>query len=102
MAAPVPRPLVCDLSALDDADLETIDLLARLQLAARRHGRTLRLVHAQPAVRELVALAGLCLVLPVEAGRQGEERGDPFGVGGGGQAREPGPLQCEDLPHRTV
>ena len=35
MAAYVPRPLVCDLSALGKADLETIDLLARLQLAAR-------------------------------------------------------------------
>ena len=89
MAAPVPRPLVCDLSALDDADLETIDLLARLQLAARRHGRTLRLLHAQPALRELVALAGLCLVLPVEAGRQAEEREDPLGVAEEGQLGDP-------------
>src|SRR5262249_58354029 len=95
MAAPVPRPLMCDLSALDDADLETIDLLARLQLAARRHGRTLRLVHAQPALRELVALAGLCLVLPVEAGRQAGERGDPLGVAGESQPRAPATRQCE-------
>jgi hypothetical protein len=80
MAASVPRPLVCDLSALDDADLETIDLLARLQLTARRHGRTLRLLDAQPALRELVALAGLCLVLPVEAGWQAEEREHTVGV----------------------
>jgi len=41
---------VCDLSALAGADLETIDLLARLQLAARRHGRTLRFLHASPAL----------------------------------------------------
>ena len=80
---------MCDLSALDDADLETIDLLARLQLAARRHGRTLQLLHAQPALRELVALAGLRLVLPVEAGRQAEEGEDPFGVEEEGQLRDP-------------
>jgi hypothetical protein len=80
MAASVPRPLVCDLNALDDADLETIDLLARLQLAARRHGRALRLLHAPPALGELVAFAGLCRVLPVQAGREAEEREDVFGV----------------------
>ena len=80
MAASVPRPLVCDLSALGGADLETIDLLARLQLAARRHGRTLRFLHASAALSELIGFAGLDAVLRVEPGRQPEEREDPIGV----------------------
>ena len=33
MATPAPRPIVCDLSALGDADAEIIDLLGRLRLA---------------------------------------------------------------------
>jgi ABC-type transporter Mla MlaB component len=80
MAAYVPRPLVCDLSALGKADLETIDLLARLQLAARRHGWTIRFLHAPPALRVLIAFAGLDAVLRVEPGREPKEREDPVGV----------------------
>jgi hypothetical protein len=80
MAASVRRPLFCDLSALGGADLETIDLLARLQLAARRHGRTIRFLHASPALRSLIAFAGLEAVLRVEPGREAEEREDPVGV----------------------
>jgi hypothetical protein len=80
MAASVPRPLVCDLSALGNADLETIDLLARLQLAARRHGRTIRFLHASPALQGLIAFAGLDAVLRVEAGREAEEGEYPVSV----------------------
>ena len=80
MAAYVPRPLVCDLSALGKADLETIDLLARLQLAARRHGRTIRFLHASPALQGLISFAGLDAVLRVEPGREAEQREDPVGV----------------------
>jgi ABC-type transporter Mla MlaB component len=80
MAAYVPRPLICDLSALGKADLETIDLLARLQLAARRHGRTIRFLHASPALRALIVFVGLDAVLRVEPGRESEEREDPVGV----------------------
>ena len=80
MAAYVPRPLVCDLSTLGKADLETIDLLARLQLAARRHGRTVRFLHASPALQGLISFAGLDAVLRVEPGREAEEREDPVGV----------------------
>ena len=80
MAASVPRTLGCDLSALGGADMETIDLLARLELAARRHGRTLQFLHASPALQELVAFAGLDGVLAVEARGEAEEREDPLGV----------------------
>ncbi len=80
MAASVPRPIVCDLSALSGADVETIDLLARLQLAAGRHDRTLRFLHASPALRELIAFVGLEGVLRVEPRRQAEEGEDPVRV----------------------
>ena len=80
MATSAPRPIVCDLSALWDADAETIDLLARLQLAARRQDRSLRLLHASPAVQDLIAFAGLESVLCVEPQREAEEREDPLGV----------------------
>jgi hypothetical protein len=50
----------------------TIDALARLELAARRQGRTIRLRNASTELRELIAFAGLDEVLPVEPGRQAE------------------------------
>jgi hypothetical protein len=81
MAASVPRPLVCDLSALGSPpDAETIDLLARLQFAACRHDRTLRFLYASPALQDLIGFVGLDAVLRVEAGREAEEREDPVGV----------------------
>ena len=80
MATSAPRPIVCDLSTLGDADAETIDLLARLQLAARRQDRTLRLLHASPALQDLIAFAGLDSVLGVETQREPEEREDPLRV----------------------
>jgi len=80
MAVSAPRPIVCDLSALGDADVQVIDLLGRLELAARRHGRTLRLRNASPALLALIAFAGLDSVLRLEAGREAEEREDAVGV----------------------
>ena len=80
MAAFVPRTIFCDLSALGEADAETIDLLARLQLSARRHGRTLRFLHASPALHDLIAFVGLDAVLRVEPRREAEQGEDPVGV----------------------
>ena len=80
MAIPARRTILCDLSGLEGAEAETIDLLARLQLAARRHGGTLLLLHASPALRDLIVFAGLDSVLWVEPGREAEEREDPLGV----------------------
>jgi anti-anti-sigma regulatory factor len=80
MAVSTPRPIVCDLSALGDGDLQAIDLLARLELTARRHGRTLLLRHASPALAALIAFSGFEGVLRLEAERQSEEREDAVGV----------------------
>ena len=54
---------ICDVSGVDP-DAVTVDALARLQLAARRHGCRVRLRHASDELRELVAFMGLTEVLP--------------------------------------
>jgi len=60
--------------------LAVVDVLARLQLAARRCGRELHVRDASPELLELIALAGLEDVLGVEPRRQAEEREEPLGV----------------------
>jgi ABC-type transporter Mla MlaB component len=54
---------VCDVRSVD-ADAVTVDALARLQLAARRHGCQVRLRHASTELRALLAFMGLRDVLP--------------------------------------
>lgn len=56
------RPVVCDVVAVP-IDAVTVDALARLQLAASRHGCRVVLRGASPALRELVAFMGLGDVL---------------------------------------
>jgi gamma-glutamyl:cysteine ligase YbdK (ATP-grasp superfamily) len=82
------KTLPCQVGALD-ADAATLDLLARLQLAARRLGIEVRLLDASPELRELVAFAGLTGALPFEPGRQPEEREEPLGVEEEGQLDDP-------------
>ena len=49
----------------------TVDALARLQLAARRHGCQVRLRHASSELLELVTFMGLSDVLTdLQAGRR--------------------------------
>jgi hypothetical protein len=71
--------VLCDVSSLP-ADAAAIDLLARLQLAARRHGGELRLSGSSRALRELIAFCGLESALPGELERQPEKREEPLGV----------------------
>jgi ABC-type transporter Mla MlaB component len=47
-----------------EVDAVTVDALARLQLAARRHGCRVRLQNASSELRELLAFMGLRDVLP--------------------------------------
>jgi ABC-type transporter Mla MlaB component len=54
---------LCDVRGID-VDAVTVDALARLQLAARRHGCTVRLRNASTDLLELVAFMGLRDVLP--------------------------------------
>lgn len=53
----------CDVTG-GDPDAVTVDALARLQLAAKRHGCKVRLRHAPSELRELVYLMGLEDILP--------------------------------------
>ncbi len=71
------------------ADVETLDALARLQLAARRAGLELRLRRAAPELAELIAFAGLDAVLRVEVRRQPEEREERLGLEEEGQLPDP-------------
>jgi ABC-type transporter Mla MlaB component len=54
--------VLCDVSDVEP-DAVTVDALARLQLAARRHGCRVRLRHASSRLCELVAFMGLSDVL---------------------------------------
>jgi hypothetical protein len=63
--------------------LEMVDDLARLQLAARRGGLSVRLRQASPALSELLDLTGLGQVLPAVPLREAEgeaEGGEQAGV----------------------
>jgi ABC-type transporter Mla MlaB component len=54
---------LCDVSGVEP-DAVTVDALARLQLAARRHGCQVRLRRASSELLELVDFMGLSEVLP--------------------------------------
>jgi ABC-type transporter Mla MlaB component len=56
--------VVCDVGALVAADAATVDVLARLQLTARRLGGRIRIRHASSELLDLLALTGLREVLP--------------------------------------
>jgi ABC-type transporter Mla MlaB component len=54
---------LCDVSGVHP-DAVTVDALARLQLAARRHGCQVRLCHAADELLDLLTFMGLGDVLP--------------------------------------
>ncbi len=58
--------VLCDVGAIVEPDAGTIEVLARLQLTAKRLGGTLRLRHAGEELDELLSLAGLRDVLPCD------------------------------------
>ena len=55
--------LLCDVRDLTDADLATVDALARLRLEAHRNGARLHLVAVPAGLRDLLQLAGLTELL---------------------------------------
>jgi hypothetical protein len=62
------------------ADLGTVDVLARLKLAAGRSGVEFRLREAPAELEELITFVGLAEVLGVEPRGQAEEREQGVGV----------------------
>jgi ABC-type transporter Mla MlaB component len=83
--------VICDLGALTDADLGTIDALARLQLTSRRLGSQMGVRNAPAGLRDLLLLVGLAQVvrLRVEASGQAEEREEALGVQEEGDPADP-------------
>ncbi|GAA3769623.1 STAS domain-containing protein [Streptomyces chiangmaiensis] len=68
--------VVCDVAELRPVTLASVDVLARLQLAARRAGGRIRLRDPAPALRALLALVGL----PFEVEGDVEQREPALGV----------------------
>jgi hypothetical protein len=86
----------CQDRPLLHADLQTVDALARLQLAALRVGARIRVLHPHNQLTELLALAGLDCVcgvppLDVEVRRQPKEREEARGIQEERDAAEPIP-----------
>lgn len=75
--------VVCDVGGLGPPGLAVVDLLARLELTARRAGGRIRLRDPDPALPALLDLVGLRF----ETERQVEQREPPLGVE---EAVEPG------------
>ena len=95
--------ILCDLARLADADMATVDALARLALRARRMGCAVSLRDPSTELLELVGLAGLGEVLPCVAGSglevigQPEQREEPLGVEEERDAANPVVAQLEHL-----
>ncbi|WP_411148264.1 STAS domain-containing protein [Streptomyces sp. A30] len=77
------RTVVCDVGGLGPPGLGTVDLLARLELTARRAGGRIRLRDPAPALHALLDLVGLRF----ETEGQPEQREPALGVE---EAVEPG------------
>ena len=65
LAAAGAEVAVCDVEGIT-ADAVSVDALARLQLAARRHDCRIELRHASPELRDLIAFMGLDDVIAPE------------------------------------
>ncbi|MDL5203443.1 STAS domain-containing protein [Streptomyces sp. ALI-76-A] len=77
------RAVVCDVAGLGPPGLGTVDLLARLELTARRAGARIRLRDPAPALHALLDLVGLRFEVEGEP----EQREPALGVE---EAVEPG------------
>lgn len=56
--------VVCDVGEVHAPDVVSVDALARLQLAAKRLGRSVSVRHAPSALRELLIFSGLAEIVP--------------------------------------
>jgi hypothetical protein len=78
--------VLCDVGALRNPDLVSIEALARMQLTAVRLGGQIRLCHASTEMQGLLAVTGLCEVLSNPSGSllqvsgQTEQREEGLGV----------------------
>ncbi|MBD9730497.1 STAS domain-containing protein [Streptomyces sp. H28] len=77
--------VVCDVAGLGPPGLAAVNLLARLELLARRTGGRIRLRDPDPALRVLLDLVGLRF----EVEGQPEQREEPLGVEEAVEPRDP-------------
>lgn len=82
----------CDCGELKEPTAATIDQIARLKLAARRHGCDLELRNASSKLDELICFAGLGGVLGVDPEGQAEQWKQPRGVEEKGQLDDLSPF----------
>ncbi len=82
--------LVLDPGALA-ADMETVDALARLQLAAHRCGARLDVRGPSDELQDLLAFLGLSQLLGRQACGESEQREESFGVEEEGQVDDAAP-----------
>ena len=91
---------LCDVSGVE-VDAVTVDALARLQVAARRHGCQVRLRGASSSLVDLLAFMGLSDVLPgdlcSQAVGQAEQREEGVGVEEERQLGDPPVRHVDDL-----
>jgi ABC-type transporter Mla MlaB component len=92
MSVPRRSTIVCDAGGISAPDVGTINVLARLQLGALRHGFELRLRNAPAELVELIALIGLGDVLCVELKREAENREERLRVEEEGELDDPAGL----------
>jgi ABC-type transporter Mla MlaB component len=79
----------CDVSACRELDEVTLDVLARLQLVARRLGTSVQLDNAGARLLDLIALVGLSDVLPASDSTAPEPRPvDALGLDADRQAEQ--------------
>lgn len=83
--------VLCEPSGSASPTCGTVDALARIRLVARRQGCDVGLLRAAPELLDLLALAGLDELLPLEPRRQLEEGEERLGVEEEGDAAEPPP-----------
>jgi ABC-type transporter Mla MlaB component len=69
--------VACNVASLVDADLGTLEALARLQLIAGRLGASVRLRDPPSALREMLALSGLADVVRCASELAVQPRGQP-------------------------
>ena len=84
-----PPSVVVNCACIGKPDLDTVDTIARMELATRRRGRKLSLYRTATPLVELLDLAGLAGVLRVEVKRQPEEGKEPGGVEEEGELGDP-------------
>jgi ABC-type transporter Mla MlaB component len=81
--------LECDVTAVAAPDMDSVEVLARLALTARRLGTDIRLRGASVELLELLALCGLPIELILEAEGEIEQREEASGVEEEGDAGNP-------------